>query len=64
MCRSKADFKKEETGRRHIKCIVMITQLGLISTTSGNFKQQIVKGRVSFRILTLRITMHGHLIGA
>ena len=30
MCRSnsKADFKKEETGRRHIKCLVMITQLG------------------------------------
>ena len=37
-----------------------------INFNEGNFKRQIVKGRVSFRILTLRIimSMHGHLIGA
>ena len=35
-----------------------------INFNEGNFKRQIVKGRVSFRILTIRITMHGHLIGA
>ena len=35
-----------------------------INFNEGNLKRQIVKGRVSFSILTLRITMHGHLIGA
>ena len=35
-----------------------------INFNEGNFKRQIVKGRVSFRILTLTlgIALHGHLL--
>ena len=43
---------------------IQILAKTLINFNEGNFKRQIVKGRVSFRILTLTlgITLHGHLL--